>query len=111
MAVIGSGPSGLSAGYSLALEGYDVTIFEAKSVIGGMLRLALPLYRLPREQLDNDIKAIKDSGVEFKTDTRLGKNISIDSLFSDGYKAVYISVGAHKPMELGIHSEDSEGVT
>ncbi|MEF9426757.1 MAG: FAD-dependent oxidoreductase, partial [Candidatus Mariimomonas ferrooxydans] len=110
VAVIGSGPSGLSAGYSLALEGYDITIFEGKSVIGGMLRVALPLYRLPREQLDSDIEAIKDSGVKFRTNTSLGKDISVDSLFSDGYEAVYISVGAHRPMNLGIPNEDCEGV-
>jgi len=110
VAIIGSGPSGLTAGYFLSLEGYDVTIFEAKDVLGGMLRVAIPTYRLPRELLDADIEAIKEAGVKFQTNTALGKEISINSLFNDGYKAIFISVGAHKPMELDIPGEDSEGV-
>ncbi len=110
VAIIGSGPGGLTAGYFLSLEGYDVTIFDAKSVIGGMLRVAIPTYRLPRELLDADIEAIKRSGVKFQTNTALGKDISIDSLLKDGYKAIFISVGAHMPMELGVPGEDAEGV-
>ncbi len=110
VAIIGSGPGGLTAGYFLSLEGYDVTIFEAKNVLGGMLRVAIPIYRLPRELVDADIEAIKEAGVKFQTNTALGKDISINSLFNDGYEAIFISVGAHKPMDLGIPGEDSEGV-
>jgi len=110
VAIIGSGPAGLSAGYFLSLEGYDVTIFEAKPVIGGMLRIAIAEYRLPREELDADIKAIKEAGVKFQTNTALGKDISIDSLFRDGYKAIFISVGAHRSIDMGIPGEDTEGV-
>jgi NADH-quinone oxidoreductase subunit F len=109
VAIIGSGPAGLTAGYFLSLEGYAVTVFEAKAEIGGMLRVALPLYRLPREKLDADIEAIKESGVKFRTNTALGKDVSIDGLFNEGYKAIFISVGAHKSMALGIHGEDTEG--
>jgi NADH-quinone oxidoreductase subunit F len=110
VAIIGSGPAGLAASNSLALKGYDVTVFEAKPVIGGMLRVALPQYRLPREKLDADIEAIKNAGVKFKTKTALGKKISIDSLFNDGYKAIFISVGAHKPMNLNIPGEKAKEV-
>lgn len=110
VAIIGSGPAGLAAGNALALKGYDVTVFEAKPVIGGMLRVSIPKYRLPREKLDADIEAIKNAGVKFQTNTAIGKEISIDSLFNDGYKAIFISVGAHKSMSLNIPGEDAEQV-
>jgi NADH-quinone oxidoreductase subunit F len=110
VAIIGSGPAGLTAGYFLAQKGYDVTIYEAKSVIGGMLKVAIPQYRLPREILDTDINIIKDAGVKFKTDTVLGRDISIDSLFSEGYKAIFIAFGANKPMKMNIADEDTKGI-
>ncbi|MBI5188869.1 MAG: NADH-quinone oxidoreductase subunit NuoF [Nitrospirae bacterium] len=110
VAIIGSGPAGLTAGYFLSLKGYDVTIFEAKPVVGGMLRVGIPKYRLPREILDIDIDTIKNAGVKFKTDTALGRDISIDSLFKEGYKAIFIAIGAHKSMKLDIPGEDTEGV-
>ena len=110
VAIIGSGPAGLSSGNSLALKGYDVTVFEAKPVLGGMLRVSIPKYRLPREKLDADIEAIKNAGVKFQTKTAIGKKISIDSLFNDGYKAIFISVGAHKSMSLNIPGENAEQV-
>ncbi len=110
VAIVGSGPAGLMAGYSLTLKGYDVTIFEAKPVVGGMLRVAIPEYRLPREVFDLDLAYMESAGVKFRTDTALGKDISVDSLFDEGYKAVFIAIGSHKPMKLGISGEDTEGV-
>ena len=110
IAVVGSGPTGLSCAYYLALEGYDITVFEALPASGGMLRFAIPEYRLPRNILDYDIKAITDAGVKIKTGVRLGPDISIDSLFEDGYSAVFIATGSHKSRKLGIKGEDAQGV-
>ena len=110
VAIIGSGPAGLTAGYYLSQKGYDVTIFEALPVTGGMLSVAIPEYRLPREVLEFDTESIKSAGVEIRTNTALGKDISIDSLFEQGYKAMFIAIGAHKSMKLRIPDEDAEGV-
>jgi NADH-quinone oxidoreductase subunit F len=110
IAIIGSGPAGLTAGYCLAQKGHNVTIFESLPVVGGMLRVGIPEYRLPREILDFDIQAIKDSGLTIKTNLTIGKDISIDELFKKGYKAILITIGAHKPLKLGIPDEDVDGV-
>ncbi|MGO9016704.1 MAG: NADH-quinone oxidoreductase subunit NuoF [Dissulfurispiraceae bacterium] len=110
VAVVGSGPAGLTAAYFLSLKGYDVTVFEAKPVVGGMLRVAIPEYRLPREAFDIDVDFMANAGVKFQTDTVLGKDISIDSLFEEGYKAIFVAIGSHKSMKLGIPGEDTEGV-
>jgi heterodisulfide reductase subunit A-like polyferredoxin len=110
VAIIGSGPAGLSAAHFLALEGYQVTIFEALSVPGGMLRVGIPDYRLPHEVLDREIRAITRLGVEIKYDTALGRDFSIEELNNQGYKAVYLAIGAHGSTKLYIPSEDAEGV-
>ncbi len=83
---VGSGPAGLSAAYYLALEGYKVTIFEAGPVLGGWLRVGIPEYRLPRDILEKEIQHILSLGVEAKTNTALGKDISIKDLKDQGYK-------------------------
>ena len=108
--VVGSGPAGLTAGYFLALKDYDVTVFESLPVPGGMLSVAIPEYRLPKEILGHDIGLIRDAGLRIVTDTTVGRDISIDELFNKGYKAIFIAVGAHKPSGLGIPGEDAEGV-
>lgn len=110
IAIIGSGPSGLTAGYFLALRGYDVAIFEGKSFIGGMLRVAIPQHRLPGDALDNDIRFIKESGVRFITDLALGKDFSIDDLFAGGYEAVFLAIGACRPKKLNLDGESVKGV-
>ena len=110
MAVIGSGPEGLTSGFYLCKNGYDVTIFEKESVIGGMLALGIPEYRLPRDILAKDIEYIKSSGMKIKTNTALGKDLTIDDLFNQGYKAVFIAIGAHQSLKLDIHGEEVEGV-
>jgi heterodisulfide reductase subunit A-like polyferredoxin len=106
VAIIGSGPSGLSAAYFLALEGFKPTIFEASEVPGGMLALGIPEYRLPRSILNTEIENIKRFGVEIKTNTPVGKDRTINDLIKEGYKAVYIAAGAHKGMKLNIPGED-----
>jgi heterodisulfide reductase subunit A-like polyferredoxin len=106
VAIIGSGPSGLSAAYFLALEGFKPTIFEASEVVGGMLALGIPEYRLPRDVLNTEIENIKRFGVEIKTNTSIGKDRMINGLFKEGYSAVYIAIGAHKGMKLNIPGED-----
>ena len=106
VAIIGSGPSGLAAGYFLALDGFKPTIFEASKVPGGMLALGIPEYRLPRKVLRTEIENIMRFGVEIKTDTPIGKDRTIDDLFEEGYRAVYVSTGAHKGMKLNIPGED-----
>jgi heterodisulfide reductase subunit A-like polyferredoxin len=110
VAIIGSGPAGLSAAYYLSLEGYGVTIFERLPAPGGMLRTGIPEYRLPRDILDKEIEQIKNLGVEIKTNTPVGEDISIEDLFSQGFKAIFIASGAYRDLRLNIAGEDSEGV-
>ncbi len=110
VAIVGSGPAGLTAAYHLAKQGYQVTIFEALPVAGGMLVAGIPEYRLPREVVRRDIEFITSFGVEIKTNTPIGQDLSIDSLLEQGYKAVFLAVGAHGGQGLGISGEDLKGV-
>ena len=110
VAIIGSGPAGLSAAYHLAKKGVDAVIFEALPQAGGMLRVGIPDHRLPREVLDKDIEVITNLGVEIKLNTCLGKDFTVDSLLADGFDAVFLGLGAHKGISLGIPGEDLAGV-
>lgn len=110
VAIVGSGPSGLMAAYHLALKGQKPTIFEALSIAGGMLAVAIPEYRLPRKDLQEDIERIKNIGVEIKLNQRMGKEFSIQDLFESGFKAVYLALGAHKSLKLSIPGEEADGV-
>jgi heterodisulfide reductase subunit A-like polyferredoxin len=110
VAIIGSGPAGLSAAYHLARKGIKSTIFEALPEAGGMLRVGIPDHRLPREVLDRDIEVVTNLGVDIRCNSPLGPNRTIDDLAQEGYKAVYLALGAHKGIEMGIPGESSEGV-
>ncbi|MBW2092109.1 MAG: FAD-dependent oxidoreductase, partial [Deltaproteobacteria bacterium] len=110
VAIVGAGPAGLSAAYQLARKGYKSTIFEALPVAGGMLRVGVPDYRLPPSVLEREVEAITRLGVEIKYDSPLGPDLSLDDLFSRDYKAVYLAMGAHRGMDLGIPGEEAEGV-
>jgi NADH-quinone oxidoreductase subunit F len=110
VAVVGSGPAGLTAAFSLALKGFRPTIFEALPVAGGMLAAGIPEHRLPKRVLNKDIENIKKAGVEIKTRMKLGKDFTLESLFNDGYKAVFVATGAWKSMAMGIPGEDADGV-
>jgi len=107
VAVVGSGPAGLACAYYLRKLGYPVTIFEAYSELGGMLRVGIPQYRLPREVVDTEVQRLIHMGVEIRANTRV---ISLDLLFDMGYKAVFITVGAHQSLRMGIEGEESPGV-
>ena len=109
IAVVGAGPSGLTAARDLALCGYPVTVFEELYEPGGMLRFGIPAYRLPREIIAAEIQAILDLGVELRCNTRIGRRISWDQLRSD-YNAVYLAIGAHRSLSMGIDGENLEGV-
>jgi len=106
VAIIGSGPAGLSCAYFLAMEGYRSTVFEALPVAGGMLRAGIPSYRLPRDVLDAEIAAVERLGVEIKVDSPIDRTFGIDKLLEHGYKSVFIGVGAHKGLKLRIPGED-----
>jgi len=109
VAVIGSGPAGLTASYYLAEKGYDVTVFEALPVVGGALAVCIPEYRLPKEILNIDIQNIKDTGIKIKTNVSIGKDILFDELL-EKYDAIFVATGAHKSLKLGIPNEDVDGV-
>jgi heterodisulfide reductase subunit A-like polyferredoxin len=110
VAIIGAGPAGLTAAYFLVQEGIQVTILEALPVGGGMLRVGIPDYRLPPAILDKEIDWIKRMGVEIRYNTALGRDVTIDGLFAEGYQAVFLGVGAHASMQLNIPGEDTDGV-
>ena len=110
VAIIGSGPSGLTCGFYLAQKGYEVTVFEKESVIGGMLMLGIPEYRLPRNILANDIDYIKSAGLDIKINSALGKDFTLDDLHNQGYNAIYIATGAHQSLKLDIPGEDIKGI-
>ncbi|HAG11586.1 MAG TPA: hydrogenase [Desulfotomaculum sp.] len=109
VAIIGAGPAGLTAAYFLARKGYKTTVFEALPVAGGMLAVGIPEYRLPKEILNAEIKAITDLGVELKLNTALGKDITTEQLFAQGFKAILMATGAHQGQKLGIPGEDAQG--
>lgn len=110
IAIIGSGPAGLTAATELVKRGYAVTIFESASEPGGMLRACMPKYRLPEGVLDAEIKHLKSLGVQIRTNTTIGKELTLDSLLQNGYKAVFIATGAHKSRRLNIEGVSLEGV-
>ncbi|RLG33292.1 4Fe-4S ferredoxin, partial [Methanosarcinales archaeon] len=110
VAIVGSGPAGLSAAYHLVRKGVLSTIFESLPVSGGMLRVGIPDHRLPPEVLDREIEVITGLGVEIKNESPLGPELTLDDLFRHGFKAVYLAIGAHKGLELGIPGEKAKGV-
>ncbi len=109
VAVIGGGPGGLAAAYHLALMGYQPTILEELPELGGMLRYGIPSYRLPRNILDQEIDFILSVGVEVKTNTRVGRDVTFEQLQKD-YNATFVAVGAHKSLPIRISGEDLPGV-
>lgn len=110
VAIIGSGPAGLSCAYYLAIEGYQVTVFEKLSVLGGMLTVGIPSYRLPKNIIEAEIQVMRDMGVEFRTGVEIGKDFTISQLREQGYKAFFMGIGAHECKALGIPGEDLKGV-
>lgn len=110
VAVIGSGPAGLACAHDLALLGYSVTIFEAAPVAGGMLRLGVPEYRLPRALIQLEINAILSLGVGLRTGMRIGQDLTLADLKRDGYAAIFLGVGAMKSRDLPIEGLELDGV-
>ncbi len=110
VAVVGSGPSGLTCAYDLVKRGYPVTIFEAASQPGGQLQWAIPKYRLPKEVLAADIKDIIDLGIELKLNTPINDKFSLKDITDQGYKAIYLAIGAQKSRSLPIKGVDLPGV-
>ncbi len=110
VAVVGSGPAGLTCAYYLAQEGYPVTIFEKTDGLGGMLTLAIPPYRLPREIVEAEIELLRDLGVAFRTGVEVGKEKTIAQLRKEGFKAFFVAIGAQQCLRIGIEGEDLKGV-
>ena len=110
VAVVGSGPAGLSCAWSLVREGYGVTVFEREDTLGGALRMYIPEFRLPGCVLDKQLEALRKAGIEFKTGVEFGVDITADTLLEQGYGSVFLAIGAQKSRPLGIPGEDATGV-
>jgi NADPH-dependent glutamate synthase beta subunit-like oxidoreductase/NAD-dependent dihydropyrimidine dehydrogenase PreA subunit len=110
IAVIGAGPAGLSCAYFLAINGYKVTVFEKQAKLGGMLTLGIPSFRLDKKVVQSEIEVLRELGVEFKTGVEVGKDLSLDDLRRQGFKAFYLAIGAQSGRKLGIEGEEAKGV-
>ncbi|MEM3577637.1 MAG: FAD-dependent oxidoreductase [Candidatus Bathyarchaeia archaeon] len=110
VAVLGSGPAGLTVAYELVRKGYPVTVFESLSEPGGMLRKCIPEYRLPRDVLEDELRFLESLGVEFKVNVHVGKDLGFDDLWDEGYRAIFVGVGAHKSQKLKIDGGDLKDV-
>jgi len=110
VAIVGSGPAGLSAAYYLSQEGHEVTIYEALPEPGGMLRYGIPDYRLPKEVLDREIATITEIGVTIKPNLALARDFTIESLLGDGFHAIFLATGAHQSQKMNVEGEDLQGV-
>ncbi len=110
VAVVGGGPAGLSAAWFLNRQGHDVTVFDARREPGGMLRYGIPDYRLPSEVLERDLDVLRQAGVRFEGERRLGRDLSVSGLLQDGHAAVFLALGAWRGRTLGVPGEDADGV-
>jgi NADPH-dependent glutamate synthase beta subunit-like oxidoreductase len=110
IAVLGSGPAGLTVAYELSRKGYAVTVFEALPELGGMLRKCIPESRLSRQVLAKEVRFIKGLGVDIRSGVTIGKDLSFADLQKEGYKAIFVGVGAHKSQRLSIEGADLKGV-
>jgi glutamate synthase (NADPH/NADH) small chain len=110
VAIVGSGPAGMSAAFYLAHTGYPCTIFEHLPVLGGMLAVGIPAYRLPREVIGREFDALKNCGVAIATEVVIGRDKTLAQLKEEGFAAVFVGVGAHRSRKLGVPGEDLQGV-
>ncbi len=110
MAVVGAGPSGLTCAYYLAAKGYKVTVFEKENRLGGMLTLAIPSFRLEKNVVEAEIEVLSALGVDFKTGVEVGKNVTIEELKREGYKAIYLAIGAQGNRKLNVPGEENQGI-
>ena len=105
VAVIGSGPAGLTVAVLLAMQGYHVTIFEWKSKIGGVMQYGIPEFRLPKSLLDRYEQRLEEMGIQIRLNATIGSVLMIDDLFRDGYASIFVGTGAERPRTLGIKGE------
>ncbi|HUN56250.1 MAG TPA: FAD-dependent oxidoreductase [Smithella sp.] len=110
IAIVGSGPAGLSCAYYLAIDGYDVTVFEKENKLGGMLTLGIPSFRLEKNVIEAEIDVLRQMGVTFKTGVEVGKDVTIPALRTEGFEGFYIAIGAQGGRKLGVEGEDAKGV-
>ena len=110
VAVVGSGPAGLACAADLIKNGYDVTVFEAFHVPGGVLQYGIPQFRLPKELVNKEVDALKQMGVDIQTNMVIGKILTLDELFEQGYRAVFVGTGAGAPSFMGIPGENLNDV-
>jgi len=110
IAIVGAGPAGLSCAYYLAQDGYDITVFEKQERLGGMLTLGIPSFVLEKNVVDAEIDVLRELGVKFKTGVEVGRDVTLDELRGQGYKAFYLAVGAQQGRGLGLEGEDAQGV-
>ncbi|RJR23209.1 MAG: 4Fe-4S dicluster domain-containing protein [Desulfobacteraceae bacterium] len=105
--VIGAGPAGMTAAYYLAIKGYGVTVIESLPMAGGMMMVGIPRYRLPREVIDREVAMLEELGVEFRFNTSLGRDVSIEKLRNEGFSAFLISIGAHASHKMAVPGEEN----
>ena len=110
IAVIGAGPAGLSCAYYLAVKGYPVTVYEKEKALGGMLTMGIPSFRLEKDVINAEIDVLKELSVEFKTGVEVGKDVTLDDLRKEGFKAFYMAIGASKGTKVGCPGDDLDGV-